>query len=143
MFVPSWTRRVRLMFDWWLTLILGRDVVNPRMDERGAIWHVLYEPGQIIVAAGETRRYHYLVESGALDVVTNDGNGEAILQSLKAGDYFGEGARPELDCCIRARTRVRLLAIDTQVADALSAVRPDAAMLLKQGKSGTAAGRSV
>ena len=50
------------MFDWWLTLILGRDVVNPRMNERGAIWHVLYEPGQIIVAAGDTRRYHYLVE---------------------------------------------------------------------------------
>jgi CRP-like cAMP-binding protein len=113
------------------------------MDERGAIWHVLYEPGQIIVAAGETRRFHYLVESGDLDVVANDGNGEAILQSLKAGDYFGEGARPKLDCCIRARTRVRLLAIDSQVAEALSAVRPDAAMLLKQGKSGTAAGRSV
>jgi NADH dehydrogenase len=33
MFVPSWTRRVRLMFDWWLTLIMGRDVVNPRIDE--------------------------------------------------------------------------------------------------------------
>jgi CRP-like cAMP-binding protein len=131
------------MFDWWLTLVLGRDVVNPRMDERGAIWHVLYEPGQIIVAAGETRRYHYLVESGDVDVVANDGNGEATLQSLKAGDYFGEGARPKLDCCIRARTRVRLLAIDTRVAEALSAVRPDAAMLLKQGKSGTAAGRTV
>jgi NADH dehydrogenase len=143
MFVPSWTRRVRLMFDWWLTLILGRDVVNPRMDERGAIWHALYEPGQIVVAAGETRRYHYLVESGDLDVVSNDGTGEVILQSLEAGDYFGEGASPKLDCCIRARTRVRLLAIDTEVAEALSAVRPDAAMLLKQSKSGTAAGRAV
>jgi NADH:ubiquinone reductase (H+-translocating) len=143
MFVPSWTRRVRLMFDWWLTLILGRDVVNPRMDERGAIRHALYEPGQIVVAAGETRRYHYLVESGDLDVVTSDGADETILQSLKAGDYFGEGARPSVDCCVRARTRVRLLAIDTEVADALSAVRPDAAMLLKQGKSGTAAGRAL
>jgi NADH dehydrogenase len=143
MFMPSWTRRVRLMFDWWLTLILGRDVVNPGMDERGAIWHVLYEPGQIIVAAGETRRYHYLVESGGVDVVSSDGNGEAILHSLKAGDYFGEGARPQPDCWIRARTRVRLLAIDCEVADALSAVRPDAAMLLKRGKSGTAEGQAV
>jgi NADH:ubiquinone reductase (H+-translocating) len=143
MFVPSWTRRVRLMFDWWLTLILGRDVVNPRMDERGAIWHALYEPGQIIIAAGETRSYHYLVESGDLDVVSSKGNDEDILQSLKAGDYFGDGARPRPDCCIRARTRVRLLAIDTEVAEALSAVRPDAAMLLKQGKNSTAAGRTV
>jgi CRP-like cAMP-binding protein len=113
------------------------------MDERGAIWHTLYEPGQIIVAAGETRRYHYLVESGDLDVVSSNGDDEAILQSLKAGDYFGDGARPNPDCCVRARTRVRLLAIDTDVAEALSAVRPDAAMLLKQGKNGTPASQSV
>jgi NADH dehydrogenase len=143
MFVPSWTRRVRLMFDWWLTLILGRDVVNPRMDERAAIWHVLYEPGQVIVAAGETRRYHYLVESGDVEIVAIDGNGEAIVRSLKAGDYFGDGARPTPDCCIRARTRVRLLAIDTEAAEALSGVRPDAAMLLMRGKSCTPEAQSV
>jgi NADH dehydrogenase len=137
MFMPSWTRRVRLMFDWWLTLILGRDVVNPRMDERGAIYHVLYEPGQIIVAAGETRHYHYLVESGEVDVVSSDRNGEFLLGSLKPGDYFGHVTRPRPDCCIRARTRVRLLAIDREAADALSTVRPDVAMLLKQGASGT------
>jgi NADH dehydrogenase len=135
MFVPSWTRRVRLMFDWWLTLMLGRDVVNPRMDERGAIWHALYEPGQTIVGAGETRRYHYLVESGDVDVVLSDGNGEAILHSLKAGDYFGDGAPLSPDCCVRSRTRVRLLAIHRDAADALSAVRPDLAALLKRGTS--------
>ena len=135
MFVPSWTRRVRLMFDWWLSLILGRDVVNPRMDERGAIYHSLYEPGQIIVAAGETRRYHYLVESGELDVISNDRGGEVLLGSLSAGNYFGDVTRPSPDCCIRARTRVRLLAIDREAADALSAVRPDIAMLLKQSPS--------
>jgi NADH dehydrogenase len=143
MFVPSWTRRVRLMFDWWLSLILGRDVVNPRIDERGAIWHTLYEPGQIIVAAGETRRYHYLVESGDLDVVSIDGNGEVLVASLKAGDYFGDGARPQPACCVRARTRVRLLAIDSEAADALSAVWPEGATLLKQGKSGTPEGPSA
>src|SRR5579864_5742755 len=137
MFVPSWTRRVRLMFDWWLTLILGRDVVNPRIDERGAISHALYEPGQIIVAAGETRRYNYLVESGEVDVVSGDRNGEILLGSLKAGDYFGDLTRPDLGYCIRARTRVRLLAIAGEAADALSAVRPDVAQLLKQGTSGT------
>ncbi len=136
MFVPSWTRRVRLMFDWWLTLILGRDVVNPRIEERGAIFHVLYEPGQIIIAAGETRRYHYLVESGEVDVVGSDGGGEVILSSLKGGDYFGEGCRPVSECCIRARTRVRLLAIDSQAADALSSVRPDLATILKERKNG-------
>jgi len=30
MFVPHWKGRVRLMFDWLLTMLLGRDIVNPR-----------------------------------------------------------------------------------------------------------------
>jgi CRP-like cAMP-binding protein len=53
--------------------------VNTRIDERGAISHALYEPGQIIIAAGETRRYHYLVESGELDVVSSHRDGEEVL----------------------------------------------------------------
>ena len=135
MFVPSWTRRVRLMFDWWLTLILGRDIVNPRIDERRAISHVLYEPGQIIIAAGETRRYHYLVESGQVDVVSSERDSEVVLSSLKGGDYFGDGCQPVSSCCIRARTRVRLLSIDSEAADALSSVRPDLATTLKERKN--------
>ena len=139
MFVPSWTRRVRLMFDWWLTLILGRDIVNPRIEERGAISHVLYEPGQIIIAAGETRRYHYLVESGEVDVVAGDRDHEAILSSLKEGDYFGDDCGPVSECSIRARTRVRLLEIGSEAADALSSVRPDLATILKERKNGVQA----
>ena len=143
MFVPSWTRRVRLMFDWWLTLIMGRDVVNPRIDERGAVYHALYEPGQIIVASGETRRYHYLVESGQVDVVSSDRNHEVLVGSLKQGDYFGNMTRQSSDDCIRARTRVRLLAIEHEAAEALSAVRPDVALLLKERAKGAPAAQSI
>lgn len=138
MFVPSWTRRIRLMFDWWLTLILGRDIVNPRIEERGAISHVLYEPGQIIIAAGETRKYHYLVQSGQVDVVSSDRDGEMVLSSLTDGDYFGDDCQLAAGCCIRARTRVRLLAIASEAADALSAVRPDLATILKERGKGSA-----
>ncbi|HEX6905967.1 MAG TPA: cyclic nucleotide-binding domain-containing protein, partial [Terriglobales bacterium] len=116
---------------------------NPRIDERGAISHALYEPGQIIVAAGETRRYNYLVESGEVDVVSSDRNGEVLLGSLKAGDYFGDVTRSGSGCCIRARTRVRLLAIAQEAADALSTVRPDVAQLLKQGTNSTPAEQPV
>lgn len=141
MFVPSWTRRVRLMFDWFLTLVLGRDVVNPRIDDRRAIAHALYEEGQIIVPAGETRRYHYLVEAGEVEIVLANGNSEVTF--LKIGDYFGHTTRPSSDCSIRARTRVRLLSIDGYAAEALSAVRPDIARLLKQGATGIAEVKSV
>jgi CRP-like cAMP-binding protein len=107
------------------------------VDKHGAIWHVLYEPGQIIVAAGETSSYHYLVESGEVDIVSNDRTGEALVGSFKAGDYFGHVTELSPDCCIRSRTRVRLLVIDREAADALSAVRPDLALLLKKGRSET------
>lgn len=33
MFMPSWGRRVRLLFDWFATPLLGREVVNPRAAE--------------------------------------------------------------------------------------------------------------
>jgi NADH dehydrogenase len=143
MFVPSWTRRVRLMFDWWLTLILGRDIVNPRMDERGAMCHALYEPGQIVVGAGETRRYHYLVESGEADVVSGDRNGERLIGSHKAGDYFSDATHPNSGCSIRARTRLRLLAIDAGALDTLSAVWPGMEKLLKQSASSTREAQTV
>jgi len=143
MFVPSWTRRIRLMFDWWLTLILGRDVVNPRISERAAIGHALYEPGQVIVPPGETRPYHYLVESGEVEVMSASETAEPILTLLASGAYFGHVTRPSSDCCIRARTRVRLLTIDREAAEALGAARPDIASLLKQGGNGNAEGKSA
>lgn len=133
MFVPCWKRRVRLMFDWLLTMLLGRDIVNPRIDERASISHVLFEPGQTIVAERDTRRYHYLVEAGEVEVLVGNGSTQAVHSTFKAGDYFGHATMPESDCSIRARTRVRLLAIDRDAADALSHVRPDLAMALKEG----------
>jgi CRP-like cAMP-binding protein len=56
-----------------------------------------------------------------------------VLSTLKAGDYFGHVTRPSLECQLRARTQVRLLVIARHAADALSEVRPDLALLLKQG----------
>jgi hypothetical protein len=53
------------------------------------------------------------------------------VTTLRRGQYFGHSI-PSAECCIRARTRVRLLAIDGAVADALGEVRPDLALLLKQ-----------
>jgi NADH dehydrogenase len=133
MFVPSWTRRVRLLCDWLLTALLGRDIVNPRIDDHAGVAHALYEPGQVIVSAGETRGYHYIVETGEVEVVVSRPTGERILATLRAGDYFGHVTRPEAEAGIRARTRVRLLVIDRRAADALSEVRPDLALILKEG----------
>jgi len=132
MFVPCWKRRVRLMFDWLLTMLLGRDIVNPKIDEHPGLWHALYEPGQIIVAPDDTRPFHYLVESGEVDMVADASSGGSVVTTLKPGQYFGQETRTTSECCLRARTRVRLLVIHREAANALSALRPDLALLLKQ-----------
>jgi NADH:ubiquinone reductase (H+-translocating) len=128
MFVPSWKGRLRLMFDWLLTMLLGRDIVNPKLEPRADISHVLYEPGQVIVAPNDPGHFHFLVEKGEADIVLANGQGEQILKTLKPGQYL----RPNATCSIRARTRVRLLKIHNEAAEALSEVRPDLALLLKQ-----------
>jgi len=46
MFVPCWKQRVRLMFDWLLTMLLGRDIVNPKFNEHPATSHALHDGGQ-------------------------------------------------------------------------------------------------
>ena len=109
------------MFDWLLTMLLGRDIVNPKLDEQAGISHALYEPGQIIVAQNESRHLHYLIEAGEVEVVTVDTADESVVATLRRGQYFGHTI-PSAECCIRARTRVRLLAIDGAAADALSEV---------------------
>jgi hypothetical protein len=143
MFVPSWTRRLRLIFDWVLTLILGRDIVNPKMNERSDIFHALYEPGQVIASADETRQYHYLVERGEVDVVAGDKSDEHVLTTLRSGDYFCHLSNPSPAGSIRARTRVHLLGIDGYAAEALNAVRPDLAALLKQNQKNISESRPV
>ena len=130
MFVPCWKRRVRLIFDWLLTMLLGRDTVNPMLDDHPGISHALYEAGQIIVAPDDTRPFHYLVQTGDVDVIAGPAGNETIVTTLKSGQYFGHQSRMTSGCCIRARTRVRLLAIHPEAARALSELRPDLALLL-------------
>jgi NADH:ubiquinone reductase (H+-translocating) len=131
MFVPSWRQRVRLMGDWFMTMILGRDIVNPKIDDHPGISHALYEAGQVVVEQNETRKFHYLVEAGELEMVSQSPNQEQLLKTFRPGEYLGHLTRPNSDCFVRARTRARLLAIEEDAADALSEVRPDLAALLK------------
>jgi NADH:ubiquinone reductase (H+-translocating) len=132
MFVPCWKRRIRLMSDWLMTMLLGRDIVNPKMDEHPGVSHALFEPGQVVIAKNDTRPLHYLVQTGELDLLAGPDHDRSILKTLRPGEYFGDLTRPNSECSVRARTRVRLLAIEPCAVEALSEARPDLALLLKQ-----------
>jgi NADH dehydrogenase len=121
-FVPTWDRRLRLVIDWLLTPLLGRDVVNMRLAEPIGIGREMYEPGQDIVRQGDVGRRLYLIRSGEADIIRVSAGREEIVATLGPGDHFGERAVFEnvrRTATVRARTRVEVLSLSQTAAVAL------------------------
>lgn len=90
-FIPTWDRRPRLLFDWVLTPVTGRDVVTMRLAGPISIGPENYEPGQAIVRHGEIGRRLFLLRSVEVDVVRTGADGvEELLATLGPGQHFGE-----------------------------------------------------
>jgi NADH dehydrogenase len=123
MFMPSWGRRVRLLFDWCATPLLGREIVNPKIEEHLGIEPAMYEPGQEIVRRGDVGRLLYLIQSGEVEELGGEAGAETVARLLGPGDQFGgpavfrTGRHP---ATLRARGRVHLLCVGRDVARALS-----------------------
>jgi Zn-dependent protease len=114
MFVPAWDRKVRLLADWLLTACLGRDVVNPRIEGRHEVSQAWFDPGQVILAPGEPSLFHYVVQMGEVEVLT-----DGATETLRAGAVFCDDLSTERRATVRARNRVRLLAVEKRAAAAV------------------------
>lgn len=123
-FIPVWDRRLRLIVDWLVTPLAGREVAQLRLAEPVGIRRELYEPGQVIVHEGDVGRRLSLVSSGEVDVVRVGPDGaEEHLATLGAGQHFGETSvfdRVRRTATVRARTRVEVVSLDRREALALS-----------------------
>lgn len=127
-FIPSWERRLRILSDWLVVGLFGRDIVNVQMHEPFGVRPEVYEPGQPIVREGEVGRHLYLIKEGEVEVVrrvgSDGGQGEEEhLATLGAGQHFGEAAIFEdvrRTATVRARTRVRVLSLGHSTTLALS-----------------------
>ena len=123
-FVPSWDRKLRILLDWIITPLFGREIINVRIDEPYGVRAQMYEPGQVIVRQGEVGRNLYAIWKGEAEVIrhTDDG-GEETLAVLTDGDHFGEVAvfqNRRRTASVRARSRVEVLSIGRSEALALS-----------------------
>ena len=127
-YVPAWDRRLRLLLDWIIVPLTGREVVQMQVAEPYGIRHELYEPMQEVVRQGDVGSRLYLVCSGKLDVVHRGEDGrEETLAHLGPGDHFGElavfrGSRRT--ATVRACTRVQLIAVGREDAIALGSTLP-------------------
>jgi NADH dehydrogenase len=123
-FIPSWDRKLRILIDWVLTAISGRDIANIRMNEPFGVRKEMYEPGQDIVREGDVGHRMYVISEGEVEVVRAAPDGsEEHLATLGPGQHFGEVAifnDKRRTATVRARSRVRLLTLGGSEALSMS-----------------------
>lgn len=123
--LPTWSRRVKVGFDWAWDVLFPRDLsfLNTDGDERLA--HAYYRPSDFIHRQGELARTFSIIEEGEVEVLqmTDQASEGKVVAILGKGDFFGEAAllgnRPHATS-IRARTVVRLAQIGSALFSQLA-----------------------
>ncbi len=122
-FVPTIDRKVRLILDWLVWPLVGRDVVNMKVDEPLGLSREHFESGQEIVREGEIGQRLYLIWKGEVEV-RRAGMASDPVVTLGPGSHFGEAAifqNVRRTATVRARTAVELISLGRTEALALSA----------------------
>jgi NADH dehydrogenase len=127
---PSWSRRIKVAFDWTWDLLFPRDLTHPRTTLTQRIFRAHYRPGDYIFRKGDPPTNFYVVERGEVEVVRHDASGQPteVLAVMGRGEFFGEIAliddKPRL-ASVRARTPVEVLVMGkgafSQLSGALTA----------------------
>ncbi|HKI93934.1 MAG TPA: 2-dehydropantoate 2-reductase [Gemmatimonadales bacterium] len=127
-YVPTWDRKLRLMLDWLVWPLIGRDIVNMKVADTPGVQQALFEAGQTIIKQGDIGREVYVIQAGEVEVVREGPEGETRLAVLGPGEHFGEMAvfqNVRRSATVRARTQVRLLVLRAQEAVTLGeAIQP-------------------
>lgn len=90
--LPGWGRRLKVASSWTLDLLLPAELVELKLAGSMGITQEHFEPGEDVFHQGDLGDRIYIIVSGQAEVVREDGNGEALLARLGAGEYFGEMA---------------------------------------------------
>lgn len=118
-FVPAWDRRLRLLLDWFLTPLTGREITQLPLDDAVGLDRERFEAGQEVFAQGDMGRKLYLIWSGTVEVV-QDGE---VVATLGPGQHFGETAVFEevrRTATVRAASEVELITMGKAHARTLS-----------------------
>lgn len=121
---PSWSRRVKVAFDWTWELLFPRDLAYPRIDRTERIARAHYRPGDYIFVEGEPALNFYVIERGEVEAIRRDQTGQPTLMAVFGpGEFFGEIALLDGTVrigSIRARTAVEVLVMGKEVFSQIS-----------------------
>lgn len=66
-YMPTWDRRLHLLADWLIWPLVGRDIVEMSVADNDdyEIYHNVFQPGEVLVAANQTSRMVYVLTAPA------------------------------------------------------------------------------
>ena len=123
--LPTWSRRVKVGFDWAWDVLFPRDLSFLNTDGAERLAHAYYRPGDFVQRQGELARTFSVIEEGEVEVLqmTDQAPEGKVVAILGKGDFFGEAAllgnRPHATS-IRSRTVVRLAQIGSTLFSQLA-----------------------
>ena len=130
--MPSWSRRVKVGFDWAWQIVFSRDLAHLRANETERVSHSYYQAGDAVFQQGDPATNFYVIEKGEAEVLRKRTPDAApdLLAVLGPGDFFGEMAllssQPR-NASVRARTNLEVVVMGrnvfTQVSSALAPLR--------------------
>ena len=119
--VPTWDRRLRLIADWLVWPLVGRDIAQTGPSQITAfdVRHHVYQPGETIADSSRPVRLVHVIVEGEVEVVA-DGD---VLETIGPGDHVGrkwlEQSRARI---ARAKSPVRTVALQEDQANELQDV---------------------
>ncbi len=120
---PGWDRKMRILADWTLDVLLPRDVTQLRIFRPAAVRREHFEPGETVFLENDLGDRVYFVVAGEA-VVEIDGQ---QVNSVAAGGVFGEIAlisnQPRL-ATVRAKTALDVVSVTRETFDTLVAHFP-------------------
>jgi NADH dehydrogenase len=119
--IPSWDRKLRMLSDWTLWPLVGRDIVQMGRGQRSAydVTRHVYQPGETIVEAARPLRYVHVVVEGQAEAM----QGGQVMATIGPGGHFGRKWLEQNGAeAVRARTLVRTLVLHADQANVLQDV---------------------
>jgi NADH dehydrogenase len=109
--LPGFVRRLRVALDWTLDLFFPRDITQLQVFRADRLRVHHYEDGELVIERGQVGRELFLIVSGSVEVLGDDGS---VVARLGEKEAFGERALLEdtlRTASVRAKGPVDVLLI--------------------------------
>ena len=91
--MPGIDRKIRVGVDWFLDLLLPRDLVQLRLDPSESFSVEHFEANEHIFVQGEAAEKMYVIIRGEVEIILDEGKPtERVMANLGTSKYFGEMA---------------------------------------------------